>query len=103
MAGMGEPEGRKGVDEGYQRPATRPSLRRRRILRRVRQEEMRKSTTPKPALSVGGQVQVLEGRSVDEIARLNLYYTQSAATFEYDGAMMQDLAGDAALLGAHAH
>jgi hypothetical protein len=36
-------------------------------------------------------VRVLEGRSVDEIARLNLYYTQSAAMFEYDGAMVQDL------------
>ena len=36
-------------------------------------------------------MQVLEGRSVDEIARLNLYYTQSAAMFEYNGAAMQDL------------
>ena len=36
-------------------------------------------------------MQVLEGRSVDEIARLNLYYTQSAAMFEYNGAMVQDL------------
>ena len=88
---MGEPGGRKGVDEGSQRPATRPGLRRRRILRRVRQEETRKSATPKPALSVAGRVQVLEGRSVDEIARLNLYYTQSAAMFEYNGAMVQDL------------
>ena len=71
MAGMGEPKGRKGVGEGYQRPATRPGLRRRRILRRVRQEETRKSATPKP-VSVEGQVQVLEGRSVEEIARLNV-------------------------------
>ena len=88
---MGEPKGRKGVDEGYQRPATRPGLRRRRILRRVRQEETRKSATPKPALSVEGRVQVLEERPMDEIARLNLYYTQSAATFEYNGAVIQDL------------
>ena len=29
---------------------------------------------------------------MDEIAHLNLYYTQSAATFEYDGMVMQDLA-----------
>ena len=49
------------------------------------------SAMPKPALSVEGRVRVLEGRSVDEIARLNLYYTQSAAMFEYDGAMVQDL------------
>ena len=36
-------------------------------------------------------MQVLEGRSVDEIARLNTCYTQSAVMFEYDGAVMQDL------------
>ena len=34
---------------------------------------------------------VLEGRSVGEIARLNMYYTQSAAMFEYDGTAVQDL------------
>ena len=76
MAGMGEPEGRKGVDGGSQRPAAPPGLCRRRKLRRVRQAETRTSATPKPALSVEGRVRVLEGRSVDEIARLNLYYTQ---------------------------
>ena len=38
---------------------------------------------------------MLEGRSIDEIARLNLYYTQTGATLEYDGAVIQDLAGAA--------
>jgi hypothetical protein len=37
------------------------------------------------------RVTVLEGRSVDEIARLNLCYTQSATLFEYDGVAVQDL------------
>jgi len=36
-------------------------------------------------------VTVLERSRVDEITRLNLYYAQSAAMFEYDGAMVQDL------------
>ena len=88
---MGEPEGRKGVDGGSQRPAAPPSLRRRCKLRRVRQAETRRSATPKLRLSVEGQVQVLEERSVGEIARLNLCYTQTAATLEHDGAVLQDL------------
>ena len=91
MAGMGTHEGQKAVDEGYWKPFTRPSLRRQRIPRRERQAETRKSATPKPVLSVEGQVQVLEGRFMDEIARLDLYYTQTAATLEYDGAVAQDL------------
>ena len=73
----GGTQGTKGLDEGYQGPATWPSLRRRRILRQERQAETRKSAMPKPALSVEGRVQVLEGQSMDEIARLNLYYTQT--------------------------
>ena len=90
MADMGEPEGRKGVDGGSQRPAASPGLRRRRAARRVTQMEKRTSVTPKP-VSIGERVTVLEGRTVGEIARLNLCYTQSAAMFEYDGAMVQDL------------
>ena len=43
-------------------------------------------------LSVEGQVQVLEGRSMDEIAHLNLHFTQTAAVLEHDGAVVQDLA-----------
>ena len=84
MAGMGctwgHLRGQKVVDEGYQRPATRPGLRHPRVLRRKRQAKTRKSATPKLVLSVEGRVQVLEGRSVSEIERLNLYFTQAAAT-----------------------
>ena len=36
-------------------------------------------------------MQVLEGRSMSEIECLNLYFTQAAATLEYDGAVVQDL------------
>ena len=86
----GEHEGPGGVDGGSQRSAVPPGLRRRRRLRRGLQKTKRRSATPKP-VSVGERVTVLEKRSVDEITRLNLYYAQSAAMFEYDGAMVQDL------------
>ena len=83
-------EGPGGVDGGSQRPAVPPGLRRRRKLRRGRQAETRRSATPRP-VSMGERVTVLERSPVDEITRLNLYYAQSAAMFEYDGAMVQDL------------
>jgi hypothetical protein len=89
-AGMGEPEGQKRVDGGYQRPAVPPGLRRRRKLRRGLQAEKSRSATPKP-VSMGDRVTMLERSRVDEITRLNLYYAQSAAMFEYDGAMVRDL------------
>ena len=42
MAGMGEPEGQKGVNEGYLRPATQPGLCCQCILCKVHQEETHK-------------------------------------------------------------
>ena len=60
-AQMGEPEGRKGVDKGYQRTATPPGLRRRCALRTARQKATRKSATPKPTTSVDEGVAVLRG------------------------------------------
>ena len=90
MADMGEPEGRKGVDGGSQRPATSPGLLRRRKRRRVAQAAKSKSATPKP-VSIQERVTVLEGRTVGEIERLNFYFHQSAAMFEHDGAAVQDL------------
>ena len=73
-AEMGEPEGRKGVGKGYQEPVTRPGLCRRRVLRRQHQATTRRSETPKPTMSMEGRVQVLEGRSMSEIERLNSYF-----------------------------
>ena len=60
MAGMGEPEGRKEVKGGSQRPAASPGLRRWRKLRRILQAEKRMSATPKP-LNMEERVTVLEG------------------------------------------
>ena len=81
-AGMGEPKGRKGVDEGYQEPATWPGLRRRRVLCQQHHAATRESLTLKPTTSVEEQVVVLEGRSVSEIEHLNSYFFQTAATLE---------------------
>ena len=51
-----EPEGRKGVNKGYQRPATQPGLRRRRVLHQIHQEETHKLVMLKLALSLEGRV-----------------------------------------------